>query len=107
MYHVKTLAHMLIVWCLHYYIPHDAQELYFFKNQHDVIMAVDNIVARINSVDIICCIHIYIFFQIYSYYPIIQRGGRAITIIYIYRNETNQLDGWALDNRYKRDAHLG
>jgi hypothetical protein len=55
MYHVKTLAHMLIVRCLHDYIPHDARELYIlFKNQHDVIIAVDNIVARFNSVDIIC-----------------------------------------------------
>ena len=104
MYHVKTLAHMLTVRCLHDYIPHDAQELYIFcKNQHDVIIAVDNIVARFNSVDIIC----NIYSCRYSCYPIIQRGGRAITIIYIYRNETNQLDDWALGNRYKRDAHLG
>ena len=63
MYHVKTLARMLIVRCLHDYIPHDAQELYCFKNQHDVIIAVDNIVARFNSVDIIC-IYIYILSDI-------------------------------------------
>ena len=58
----------------------------FFKNPHDVIVAVDNIVARFNRVDIIC-IHIYILYIYsfrYSCYPIIQRGGRAITIIYIY-----------------------